>query len=57
MIGTIVIAAGGVLTGMMVQDIRHAMQAYKIREKWKKIGAETLADIMGSSTPAPKKED
>lgn len=57
MIGTIVIAAGGVLTGMMVQDIRHAMQAYKTREKWKKIGVETLADIMGSSTPAAKKED
>lgn len=57
MIGTIVIAAGGVLTGMMVQDIRHAMQAYKTREKWKKIGVETLADIMSSPTPAPKKED
>lgn len=55
MIGTIVVAAGGVLTGMMVQDIRHAMQAYKIREKWKKIGIEALIDIMNQ--PVPKKEE
>ena len=55
MIGTVIIAAGGVLTGMMVQDIRHAMQAYKTREKWKNIGVKALIDIMNQ--PAPKKED
>lgn len=55
MIGTIVIAAGGVLTGMMVQDIRHAMQAYKTREKWKNIGVKALIDIMNQ--PVPKKEE